>query len=193
MGSFKYLSISVIYLFSICFRCVSTSSPCVTPFWIFTGTSALAPFFPARNATEAQYVEALALRYASPAKAAAIAARYSLSRFGGDAQAAFNEADSDHVVACPNVRMARMLATAAAKRGVQTVPAANANMANPTSTAAVTAVRVYRYAHLQPQCDMGNVLGVVPAGLNFTDSWASHGAELPLVFDVSSFPNPLNR
>ena len=66
-------------------------------------------------------------------------------------------------------------------------------MENPTSTAAVTAVRVYRYAHLQPQCDMGNVLGVVPAGLNFTDSWASHGAELPLVFDVSSFPNPLNR
>ena len=34
---------------------------------------------------------------------------------------------------------------------------------------------VYRYAHLQRQCDAGYYLGVVPAGL---PTWASHGAEL---------------
>ena len=54
------------------------------------------------------------------------------------------------------------------------------------------AVRVYRYAHLQKQCDFGNVLGVVPKGRNFSSSWASHGAEIPLVFDNSVFPDPLN-
>jgi len=55
-------------------------------------------------------------------------------------------------------------------------------------------VYVYRYAHLQPQCDVGNVLGIVPRGPNnFSSTWASHGAELVMVFNVSAFGNPLGK
>ena len=94
-----------------------------------------------------------------------------MSRFQGSASSAFNMADADHVVTCPSRQIARAIASSA--RGS-------------------TVSRLYRYAHLQKQCDMGNVLGVVPGDSNFTSSWASHGAEIALVFNNSNFPNPLN-
>jgi para-nitrobenzyl esterase len=97
-------------------------------------------------------------------RAKAVGDQYPLSRFNGSAAAAFTQADADHVVTCPSYKIAR----------------AAANMS--------TRVHVYRFAHLQRQCDLALLLGVLPAGV---EDWASHASELVFVFNNTFFENPL--
>lgn len=132
----------------------------------FDGTSELLPHpaFPSTNATVEQYLASLRLYYsAGPAHADAVAAQYLLERFGGNAQAAFVAADSDRVVTCPSLRVARAAATAGGR------------------------VHAYNFSHHQDQCDLATMVGV-----QVSKDWASHASELVFVFGNVDFVNPLN-
>jgi len=90
------------------------------------------PIFPDSLLCEA----AMGVQYG--ADAPKVLRQYPLSRFGGSPSAAFTEADSDKVTTCPNLQIANTITRD--RRGR-------------------TAVYLYRFAHLQRQCDMGNYGG----------------------------------
>ena len=129
----------------------------------YDGTSELLPFFPKPNATAEEYKAAVALRFGLKN----VVAQYPASRFNGSHSAAFTMADSDQVVTCPSLELSRAIA----------------------NKSAATSVYLYRFAHLQEQCGMGNYIHVVPRGLN---TWTSHGAEIVFVWKNLRFNGPLD-
>jgi len=133
----------------------------------FDGTSELEPFFPKPNASLLEYKAALAVRFGAKA-VDKVASQYPPSRYRGSAAAAFTEADSDQVTACPNLKLARAIAV---------------------NGSGATAVYLYRFAHLQKKCDLASFLHVVPPGFS---SWASHGSELLFLWDNTRFRYPLD-
>lgn len=90
---------------------------------------------------------------------------YHQERFNGSVQAAFVQADSDFVVACPALRMARSAATGA--RAAQ--------------------VFVYQLSHYKKGIDVAGELAMIDD--KDVIGWASHGADIPFVFGQTSGPD----
>ena len=127
------------------------------------GTAQMYGTAPLANATAAEWRSLLAKRW-GPA-AAAVMAQYPLqARFGGDAAAAYIEADADERVVCPSLEMAQLAS------------------AIPGRTA-----RHYSFAHLMLACDAGFATGTLPLprspALRVSHAgWASHGSDVKYTF-----------
>jgi len=129
----------------------------------------------ATNASNGNYSSTMDARWG--AAAAAVRAAYPLAQFNGSAQAAFVAADSDAVLACPTLQLAKALATArrnAADRGAQ-------------AAAATARVYMYQLSHYKAGIDVAGELAMVDA--KDALHWASHGADLPFVFGHTSGPD----
>jgi len=131
-----------------------------------TAELAAPPLRPPLHANQSEYLAALALHF-GPRLALAVAQQYPGERCNGSRFAAFMQAVSDFTVTCPTLALARR---AAADR----VPTYS-----------------YRYAHLTPAADFAAYLHMVPPG-NSSEGWASHAAELPLLWGNLNFTGPLD-
>ena len=80
---------------------------------------------------------------------------------------AFVAADSDRSVTCPSLKIAKTVSPH--------IP-----------------TYAYSYAHLQKQCDAAILLNLTQGNDPTFSDWASHGAEILLVFDNDHFMNPLS-
>ena len=124
--------------------------------------------------TNAEFKEYLNTTY-GPASASRVYEAYDPDTlFNGSVFAAYVQQDGDHCVMCPTLALARML----------------------TASPSKTRVWLYYYAHRFDCVDFAGTLGLlsryVHPSKGFSD-WASHAAELPLLFGNLQFKDYLRK
>eukprot|EP00472_Partenskyella_glossopodia_P014657 CAMPEP_0197523054 /NCGR_PEP_ID=MMETSP1318-20131121/8073_1 /TAXON_ID=552666 /ORGANISM="Partenskyella glossopodia, Strain RCC365" /LENGTH=348 /DNA_ID=CAMNT_0043075625 /DNA_START=18 /DNA_END=1064 /DNA_ORIENTATION=- len=116
-----------------------------------------------------------------------VSSQYPLRRFFGSVQAAIIQADADQKVICPTLKLANLLAN---RRTTTTTAATH----DDHQVDAAIEVRSFSFQHhTYSGCDACELLEVCGTQrTQVTKEWASHGSDIPFIWDSNRGPNVLD-